>query len=104
MDDESDAEQREAADAFGQAVAIVQTEQLQRAVEERPQLPVAWRRASALSDWGLELTSASAERLVRAIGTLVEGWPEDAGDPDAEQFVVVVDSFLRPGRTTLGEQ
>lgn len=95
---ESTPEGREAADAFGQAIAVVQTEQLQRAIEERPLLPLAWRRASTLSDWGLKLTSERAAELRDALVKVVEGWDEDSGSADAEDFVVILQTYPRPGR------
>jgi predicted ArsR family transcriptional regulator len=102
-DDEHSREQREAVDALGQAVAVVQTERLQRAVEERPLLPEAWRRASTLSEWGLRLTPERAEELVRALAAVVEGWDEEPADAaGTADFVVVLDSYPNPGQ--LGEE
>ena len=90
---------RDAHDAFGQAVAVIHTEQLQRAVEERPDLPTAWRRASTLSDWGLRLTPQRAEQLMKAIVAVADGWDEDDDDTaDAEHFKVVLHTYPRPGR------
>jgi DNA-binding transcriptional ArsR family regulator len=111
---EATPEGRDAADAFGQAVAVVHTEQLQRAVEERPLLPDAWRRASTLSDWQLRLTPRRAEELLTALVALVDGWQqvsgvgdaagdgagEAAGDDPAELFSVVLHTYPRPGRLT----
>ncbi len=102
---ETSPESREAVDAFSQAIAVVHTEQLQRAVEERPLLPVAWRRASTLSDWGLTLTPDRAEQLMEALVSVVDGWEEDAEDtPGAEQFVVALHTHPRPGRVGGEEQ
>ena len=101
---EDSQESREATDALTQAVAVVQTERLQRAVEERPLLPAAWRRVSRLSDWGLTLTPERAEELMRAIAELVEGWAEDpADDPGVAEFVVAVNTYPSPGKLTEGE-
>ncbi len=92
-------EQVEAVDAFAQAVAIVQTQELQQALEERTRLPVAWRAAASLSDWRLVVTPERAEQLVRTLNRTIEGWEEDDEQtPGAEQFVVVLDTYLRPGR------
>jgi DNA-binding transcriptional ArsR family regulator len=96
-------EGREAADAFRQAVAVIQTETLQRAVEERSLLPEEWRRASMLSDWHLRVTPEGAERLRQALADLVSGWDEEPDAEDAAEFVVVVDTFPRPGTVTGGE-
>ena len=70
---------RDTNDAFMQAVAIVRTEQLQQAVEERPLLPAEWRAASTFSDWGLVLTPARARELMQAMTAVVDGWEEDDG-------------------------
>jgi predicted ArsR family transcriptional regulator len=95
----TDPRAKEAVDAFAQAVAVVHTEWLQRAVEERPLLPDAWRGASSISDWGLRLTPERADELTRAIVALVEGFGEDDEDTEgAEQFVTVLHAFPRPGR------
>jgi len=91
-------EGRDAVDAFGQAVAVVHTEQLQRAVEERPTLPAQWRRASAMSDWHKPLTPKRAEELVEALNALIDGWEPDTDDDTAELFSVVLHTFPRPGK------
>jgi len=97
--EEASPEAREATDAFGQAVAVVHTEQLQRAVEERPLLPPAWQRASSLSDWGLRLTPVRAHELMDALVAVVDGWDEDPDDEaGAEQFEVVLHAYPRPGQ------
>jgi len=96
---DSTSDGREAHDAFGQAIAVVQTEQLQRAVEELPLLPLSWRRASTLSDWGLRVTPERAAELTDALAKVVDGWEEDSGDTeDAEDFVVILQTYPRPGR------
>ena len=105
-DDVVDQADRDAFDAYLQAVAMVYTERLQRAVEERPLLPVAWRGTTDLSDWHVRLTPARARQLVDAIHEVIDGWPEDAEDPDdpddpdgaTEEFVVCVQGFPQPGR------
>ena len=89
---------RDTNDAFMQAVAIVRTEQLQQAVEERPLLPAEWRAASTFSDWGLVLTPARARELMRAMSAVVEGWEEDDADTEgAAPFVVALTTHPRPG-------
>ena len=89
---------RDTSDGFMQAVAIVRTEQLQRAVEERPLLSSEWRAASTFSDWGLRLTPARARELVRAVSELIESWEEDDEDaPDAGPFMIAVTAHPRPG-------
>ncbi len=100
--DETD-EDREAIDAFAQAIAIVHTEQLQHAVEERPLLPLEWREPSSLSDWSKHLTAVRALELSRAIDDLVTQFVEDDADvPGAEDFIVTVHGFPRPGQIATG--
>lgn len=91
-------EEREIYDAYLQAVAITYTDQLQRAVEERPLLPEPWRHASTLSDWGLRLTPARARELVNTLATLIEGWDEEPDESEAEDFEIVLQAFPLPGR------
>jgi len=91
-------EEREATDAFGQAIALLHTEEVQRAVEERPLLPEEWRLASTLSDWHLRLTPARARELTDTLDRLVSTW--DEGPPDGEgtqPFTVILHAFPRPG-------
>ena len=76
-----DPAEREVFDAYLQAIAVVHTERLQHALEERPLLPPAWQEASTLSDWGLRLTPRRAEQLVATLSELVEGWAEEEDDP-----------------------
>jgi len=90
-------EGREAVDAFGQAIAVVHTESLQRSIEEAPTLPEVWRRATMLSDWNLRLTAKHAEQLVRALDELVSGWEEDDDLPGTEELVVQLHTYPRPG-------
>jgi predicted ArsR family transcriptional regulator len=93
-----------ALDAFSQAVAVVQTERLQRAVEERPLLPLGWRRASTLSNWGFTLTAQRAEELMSALVDLLDGWDEEPESTDgAEQFMVTLQTYPWPGRVAPAE-
>jgi hypothetical protein len=97
-------EEREATDAFGQAIALLHTEEVQRAVEERPLLPEEWRAASVLSDWHLRLTAARAQELTDTLDRLVSGWEEDPADEEGtEPFVVIVHAFPRPGHVPPAE-
>lgn len=87
---------QEEQDTFGaylQAVAVVHTQRLQRAVEERALLPAEWRKASACSDWELSVTPARARELLDAIAAVVEGWEEQPDAPDAGHLVVQLHAF-----------
>jgi DNA-binding transcriptional ArsR family regulator len=98
------AEEREATDAFGQAIALLHTEEVQRAVEERPLLPEEWRVASALSDWHLRLTPARARELTDTLDRLVSTWDEDTPDDEETQpFTVILHAFPRPGHVPPAE-
>ena len=97
-------EEREATDAFGQDIALLHTEEVQRAVEERPLLPEEWRVASTLSDWHLRLTPARARELTDTLDRLVSTWDEDPLDGEGTQpFVVIVHAFPRPGHVPPAE-
>jgi DNA-binding transcriptional ArsR family regulator len=89
-------EERAAQHAFGQAIAVVHTEFLQRAVEEVELLPEDWQRASTLSDWTIRLTPGRAAALVAALEALVEDTDESDED-DAGDFMVVLQAYPRPG-------
>lgn len=89
-------EEREAQHAFGQAIAVVHTEMLQRAVEERELLPEEWQRTSVLSDWMIRLTPARAAALVAALEQVVGDVEEEDGE-DVGDFMVVLQTYPRPG-------
>lgn len=92
-------EERETTAAYLQAIAVVYTERLQRAVEEHQLLPVAWQRASTLSDWGVRLTPERAQELREALESVVSGWEELPEDTEgAVDFVVQLAAFPRPGK------
>jgi len=93
-----DQEGEDTIDAYLQSVVVVMTDLLQRAMEERPVLPEDWRRASTFSDWIVKLTPSRARALVDAIGDQLQAVEEDAGDPEAEDFVVQIHGFPLPGR------
>jgi DNA-binding transcriptional ArsR family regulator len=101
-EDSDDPEVRAAQDAFGQAVAVVHTELLQRAVEEAEMLPEEWRQASTLSDWQIRLTPARAAQLVATLEDLVDDVEKET-DPEAATFVVMLHAFPRPGEVAGGE-
>jgi DNA-binding transcriptional ArsR family regulator len=92
------ADERAAQDAFLQAIAVVQTELLQRAVEEHELLPDPWRDASRFSDWMVRLTPGKAAALVAAMEAVVEDIDEDGDDTEgAGDFMVVMQAYPRPG-------
>lgn len=95
----ADPEARETLEAYLQAVAVVMTEQLQRAIEELPLVPEPWGEASTFSDWVIRLTPARARALVRALAEEI-GAAEDEDDESAEQFVVQLAAFPLPGHVT----
>lgn len=103
-DDDAGADQadRDAVDAFLQAAAVVHTEQLQHAVEERQLLPEAWRRTSTVSDWRLHLDPEQARALLDRLIELFESYrsqdpePEDAPAGTA-QMIFQLHAFPRPG-------
>jgi hypothetical protein len=86
-------------EAYLQAVAVVLTEQLQRAIEELPLVPQPWGEASTFSDWVIRLTPARARALVQALAAEI-GSAEDEDDASAEQFVVQLAAFPLPGHVT----
>lgn len=92
-----DREGAEVLDAYLQSVAVVLTEQLQRAVEERALLPEPWRRASEFSDYVLKLTPARATALREALHAAIEATEEDA-DHEAADFVIQLAAFPLPGK------
>lgn len=96
--DEADEAARDAVGAFLQAVAVVQAEQVQHAVEERELLPARWRGVSILADWEVRLTPSRARALLKAMETLVDGTDDESEEADDSSPVVVqVAMFPRPG-------
>jgi DNA-binding transcriptional ArsR family regulator len=98
----ADPAERETLEAYLQAVAVVMTEQLQRAIEELPLVPEPWAEASTFSDWVLRLTPARARALVHALADEIHRVDED-DDESAEQFVVQLTAFPLPGHVTGGD-
>lgn len=95
-----DPEERETLEAYLQSVAVVMTEQLQRAVEELPLVPPDWAEASTFSDWVLRLTPRKAAALVGALAQALADVEEDDDAEDSEQFVVQLAAFPLPGHVT----
>ena len=97
-----DVEGEETLDAYVQAVATFYTERLQRAIEERPALPLEWRRAETLSDWVVRLTPSGARALLDAIFALVQETPDEDGD-GAVDYALQLAAFPQPGRLGLSD-
>jgi hypothetical protein len=94
---EYDAEGEETLDTYLQSVAVVLTETLQRAVEERPLLPEEWRAASEFSDYVIRLTPARARQLLETLSEVLQSTDDEAED-GATEFVVQLTAFPYPGR------
>ncbi|WP_225769017.1 transcriptional regulator [Inquilinus sp. Marseille-Q2685] len=103
---ETDAEGAEldAGVAFTQAALSLQVGQMQRAVEEYPELPAPWRKASTASDVTIPLTAEQAEALTRRLTDIMLEAMRDApplGEPlppDMAPFTVMLRAFPYPGR------
>jgi predicted ArsR family transcriptional regulator len=94
----ADPADREAFDAYIQAVAIGYTQEIQAAVNEGPLLPKEWRDASTFSDYHVRVTAKHAEALTTKMHELFMELREDADDdPDAAEFVFQFQAFPRPG-------
>jgi DNA-binding transcriptional ArsR family regulator len=94
----ADPADRDAYDAYAQAVAVMYTQNLQAAVQERALLPQEWRDASTLSDYHVRVTAKHAEELTEKMHRLFMELREDADDdPDAADFVFQFQAFPRPG-------
>ena len=94
-----DTEGAELLDAYLQAVAVVLTEQLQRAIEERSLLPDEWRAASEFSDFVIRLTPGRARALQDALQAMILAEEDEEGD-DARELVIQLTAFPRPGTLT----
>ena len=94
----ADPADREAFDAYVQSVAVIYTQNLQAAIEERPLLPKEWREASTVSDYHVRVTAKHAEALTSKLHDIFMELREDADDdPDAADFVFQFQAFPRPG-------
>lgn len=94
----ADPADREAFDAYVQAVAVIYTQNLQAAIEERSLLPKQWRDASTVSDYHVRVTATHAEELTTKMHEIFMQLREDADDdPDAAEFVFQFQAFPRPG-------
>ena len=89
-------EARETADTFWRSAAVMYTERMHAAMDERPLLPAAWRDASMVSDWAFEVPAHRAEDVVQQIRALLESVNDEPGAGSAP-FVVQVQAFPIPG-------
>lgn len=90
-------EDRDTADAYMQAVAVVYADNLQRSLAEARTLPEEWQDAGTLSDWNPRLTARSAKALVERLSEVIDAWPED-DDPDAMRFTLNLNAYRQPGQ------
>jgi len=89
---------REAHEAYDQAIALLYADQLRSAAEERLSLPEEWLRTTTMSDWHLRLSPARARALRDAIIAVVEDAVEDEPDDEAAgTYVIQLQTFPRPG-------
>ncbi|GAA3095503.1 hypothetical protein GCM10010520_46530 [Rhizobium viscosum] len=96
--------------AFTQAILSLQVDQMQRAVEEYAELPLAWRKASTASDIIIPLTPQKAEALTKRLNDLLMEVMSEApplGKPlpsGTVPFTVMLHAFPYPGRLPHGEE
>ena len=95
-----DDEAADTLDAYLQTVATIYTEQLQRAMEERPLLPQEWREASTFSDWQPPAHAAPRAGRWSTSSTEIISDVEDEDDAPARRrvtFIVQLNAYPRPG-------
>jgi DNA-binding MarR family transcriptional regulator len=104
-------DERQTIDAYLQSVAVVYTQNLQAAIEERAGLSDAWRLASTFSDYYLRLTPSKARALTQRMHEMLRevhestidvesGKDADAGE-DVADFVVQFSAYPRPQQNAL---
>ena len=96
-------EERDVADAFLQAAAVMYAQNLQAAMEERPLLPKEWRAASTVSDWVHTIPASRAAELTAQIKELIASCPDEPGE-DAVPFAVQIQAFPVPGHVAPREE
>jgi predicted ArsR family transcriptional regulator len=89
---------RQTTEAYLQTVAVVMTEQLQRAIEELPLVPHEWAEASTFSDWNIKLTPRKAQELLETLFRVMTDTEAEEDDETAVEFVVQLSTFPYPGR------
>lgn len=95
--DGSNVESRDAVDAMMQAAVVVQTEFLQRAVEDRQLLPPSWRKITSHSDWVLDLTPERADELKQRLNQVIDEYVTDQPGDGTSQVMLQLHLFPRPG-------
>ncbi|HEY9291646.1 MAG TPA: helix-turn-helix domain-containing protein [Microlunatus sp.] len=101
---------RDAIEAFWQALAIAHLDTLSAGMREHAELPDAWAEVSDSSDWAIWLTPDQADELLTKVHAVLDETlhraPADADDApaDAEQFLIQVHGFPRPGRVVGGHR
>lgn len=101
----ADPETAEAADGFLRGAVAFWSEQLHRAIDERPALATQWRDASLFSDTGLRLTLDELSALRRELWEVITRYRADdaAGLTDAPadsvRVIIQLQAFPRPGAT-----
>lgn len=98
-----DPEMVEATDGFLRGIAAFWSEQMNRAVDERPTLPTRWRNASIFTDVLLRLTPEELEGFRGELRDLVARYRSDdpsgvrSAPPGSAPVVVQLQAFPRPG-------
>jgi DNA-binding transcriptional ArsR family regulator len=104
LETEAEGAELDAGVAFTQAALSLQVGQMQRAVEEYPELPAPWRKASTTSDVIIPLTADQAETLTRRLTDLMLEAMRAApplGEPlppGMAPFTIMLHAFPYPGR------
>jgi len=89
-------EERDVADAYWQAAAVLYAENIRAAMEERPLLPAPWRDASTVSDWVYTLPADRAAEIVAKIKDLLTSYGDEPGE-SAAPFAFQIQAFPVPG-------
>jgi DNA-binding transcriptional ArsR family regulator len=90
------AEERDVADAYWQAAAVLYAENIRAAMEERPLLPAAWRDASTVSDWVYTIPAERAAEVVARIKDVLTSYDDEPG-AGAAPFAFQIQAFPVPG-------
>lgn len=88
--------ERDVADAYWQAAAVLYAENIQAAMEERPLLPAPWRDASTVSDWVYTIPAGRAAEIVAKIKDVLTSYDDEPGG-DAAPFAFQIQAFPVPG-------